>query len=78
MERYEASFLSNGLSSLDAVSHLNTEDLLRVGVTLAGHQKKILSSIQTLRIHKARLPSSTDQSQPDTTTLRTLSPPSFT
>uniref|UniRef100_A0A3B4GEK7 receptor protein-tyrosine kinase n=1 Tax=Pundamilia nyererei TaxID=303518 RepID=A0A3B4GEK7_9CICH len=28
-------------------------DLLRVGVTLAGHQKKILSSIQTLRIHKA-------------------------
>uniref|UniRef100_A0A4W6F2V2 receptor protein-tyrosine kinase n=1 Tax=Lates calcarifer TaxID=8187 RepID=A0A4W6F2V2_LATCA len=27
-------------------------DLLRVGVTLAGHQKKILSSIQTLRIHK--------------------------
>uniref|UniRef100_A0A8C6MC42 receptor protein-tyrosine kinase n=1 Tax=Nothobranchius furzeri TaxID=105023 RepID=A0A8C6MC42_NOTFU len=28
------------------------EDLLRVGVTLAGHQKKILSSIQTLRIQK--------------------------
>ncbi|KAI4787645.1 hypothetical protein KUCAC02_036331 [Chaenocephalus aceratus] len=52
MERYEASFLSNGLSSLDAVSHLNTE----VGVTLAGHQKKILSSIQTLRIHKAPPP----------------------
>uniref|UniRef100_A0A3P8XY58 receptor protein-tyrosine kinase n=1 Tax=Esox lucius TaxID=8010 RepID=A0A3P8XY58_ESOLU len=28
-------------------------DLLRIGVTLAGHQKKILSSIQTLRVHKA-------------------------
>uniref|UniRef100_A0A8C3A8U9 receptor protein-tyrosine kinase n=1 Tax=Cyclopterus lumpus TaxID=8103 RepID=A0A8C3A8U9_CYCLU len=28
-------------------------DLLRVGVTLAGHQKKILSSVQTLRVHEA-------------------------
>ncbi|XP_069033235.1 ephrin type-B receptor 4b isoform X1 [Embiotoca jacksoni] len=53
MERYEQSFLQAGFSSLDVVSQLNTEDLLRVGVTLAGHQKKILSSIQTLRIHKA-------------------------
>ncbi|XP_070848843.1 ephrin type-B receptor 4b-like isoform X1 [Chaetodon trifascialis] len=52
MERYEQSFLQAGFTSLDIVSQLNTEDLLRVGVTLAGHQKKILSSIQTLRIHK--------------------------
>ncbi|XP_038587798.1 ephrin type-B receptor 4b-like isoform X4 [Micropterus salmoides] len=52
MERYEQSFLQGGFTSLDIVSQLNTEDLLRVGVTLAGHQKKILSSIQTLRIHK--------------------------
>ncbi|XP_067379737.1 ephrin type-B receptor 4b-like isoform X2 [Channa argus] len=53
MERYEQSFLQAGFTNLDIVSQLNTEDLLRVGVTLAGHQKKILSSIQTLRIHKA-------------------------
>ncbi|KAM9414407.1 ephrin type-B receptor 4b isoform 3-T3 [Pholidichthys leucotaenia] len=53
MERYEQSFLQGGFTSLDLVSHLTTDDLLRVGVTLAGHQKKILSSIQTLRIHKA-------------------------
>lgn len=83
MERYEQNFLQAGFTSLDVVSHLNTEydslqspsnlthslphevpvliavhvcfhrDLLRVGVTLAGHQKKILSSIQTLRTHKA-------------------------
>ncbi|KAM4564631.1 ephrin type-B receptor 4b-like [Fundulus diaphanus] len=53
MERYEQNFLQAGFSSLDVVAQLNTEDLLRVGVTLAGHQKKILSSIQTLRIHKA-------------------------
>ncbi|XP_008323742.1 ephrin type-B receptor 4-like isoform X2 [Cynoglossus semilaevis] len=52
MERYELSFLQAGFTSLDFVSQLTTEDLLRVGVTLAGHQKKILSSIQTLRIHK--------------------------
>uniref|UniRef100_A0A7N8WMX8 receptor protein-tyrosine kinase n=1 Tax=Mastacembelus armatus TaxID=205130 RepID=A0A7N8WMX8_9TELE len=52
MERYEQSFLQAGFTSLDIVSQLNTEDLLRVGVTLAGHQKKILSSIQTLRIRK--------------------------
>uniref|UniRef100_A0A673JE08 receptor protein-tyrosine kinase n=1 Tax=Sinocyclocheilus rhinocerous TaxID=307959 RepID=A0A673JE08_9TELE len=30
-----------------------SEDLLRIGVTLAGHQKKILSSVQTLRVHGA-------------------------
>ncbi|XP_068612084.1 ephrin type-B receptor 4b-like [Brachionichthys hirsutus] len=53
MERYEQRLLQAGFSSLDMVSQLNAEDLLRVGVTLAGHQKKILSSIQTLRIHKA-------------------------
>ncbi|XP_059210829.1 ephrin type-B receptor 4b-like isoform X2 [Centropristis striata] len=52
MERYEQNFLQEGFSSLEIVSQLNTEDLLRVGVTLAGHQKKILSSIQTLRTHK--------------------------
>ncbi|XP_044196956.1 ephrin type-B receptor 4b isoform X1 [Thunnus albacares] len=53
MERYEQSFLQAGFTSLDIVSQINTEDLLRVGVTLAGHQKKILFSIQTLRIQKA-------------------------
>ncbi|KAM4611865.1 ephrin type-B receptor 4b isoform 2-T2 [Polymixia lowei] len=53
MSRYEHDFTQAGFTSLDIVSQLNTEDLLRVGVTLAGHQKKILSSIQTLRIHKA-------------------------
>uniref|UniRef100_A0A8C3G6M6 receptor protein-tyrosine kinase n=1 Tax=Cyclopterus lumpus TaxID=8103 RepID=A0A8C3G6M6_CYCLU len=47
MERYEQSFLQSGFTSLEVVSQLNTDDLLRVGVTLAGHQKKILSSVQT-------------------------------
>ncbi|KAI3375956.1 hypothetical protein L3Q82_016374 [Scortum barcoo] len=40
-------------ASLKVTHSEGPRDLLRVGVTLAGHQKKILSSIQTLRIHKA-------------------------
>uniref|UniRef100_A0A672KE22 Ephrin type-B receptor 4-like n=1 Tax=Sinocyclocheilus grahami TaxID=75366 RepID=A0A672KE22_SINGR len=50
MERYEDSFLQAGFTSIQLVSHISTEDLLRIGVTLAGHQKKILSSVQTLRV----------------------------
>uniref|UniRef100_A0A3B4GE58 receptor protein-tyrosine kinase n=1 Tax=Pundamilia nyererei TaxID=303518 RepID=A0A3B4GE58_9CICH len=41
MERYEDSFLQAGFNSVD-------QDLLHMGVTLAGHQRKILSSIQTM------------------------------
>lgn len=50
MERYEESFLQAGYTSMQLLTHINTEDLLRLGVTLAGHQKKILSSIQALRV----------------------------
>ncbi|XP_049321170.1 ephrin type-B receptor 4a isoform X2 [Astyanax mexicanus] len=50
MERYEESFLQAGYTSIQLLTHLNTEDLLRLGVTLAGHQKKILSSIQALSV----------------------------
>ncbi|XP_058239158.1 ephrin type-B receptor 4a isoform X4 [Hemibagrus wyckioides] len=50
MERYEESFIQAGYTSIQLLTHINAEDLLRLGVTLAGHQKKILSSIQALRI----------------------------
>ncbi|KAK0140785.1 Ephrin type-B receptor 4 [Merluccius polli] len=53
MSRYEHSFLQAGFTSLDTLITVDTHDLLRVGVTLAGHQKKILSSIQTLTSQKA-------------------------
>ncbi|KAJ8008636.1 hypothetical protein DPEC_G00106930 [Dallia pectoralis] len=53
MSRYQNSFTQAGFTSLDVIAQISTEDLLRIGVTLAGHQKKILSSIQTLRVHKA-------------------------
>uniref|UniRef100_A0A673MXG3 receptor protein-tyrosine kinase n=1 Tax=Sinocyclocheilus rhinocerous TaxID=307959 RepID=A0A673MXG3_9TELE len=50
MERYEESFLQAGYTSMQLLAHITTEDLLRLGITLAGHQKKILSSIESLGI----------------------------
>ncbi|XP_078532370.1 ephrin type-A receptor 5 isoform X2 [Lissotriton helveticus] len=50
MGRYTQTFLENGYSSMDAVTQVTLEDLRRFGVTLAGHQKKILSSIQEMRV----------------------------
>nr|XP_046175704.1 ephrin type-B receptor 4b-like isoform X2 [Oncorhynchus gorbuscha] len=52
MSRYEESFTQAGFTNLEVIAQISTEDLLRIGVTLAGHQKKILSSIQTLRVLK--------------------------
>uniref|UniRef100_H3CGW2 receptor protein-tyrosine kinase n=1 Tax=Tetraodon nigroviridis TaxID=99883 RepID=H3CGW2_TETNG len=51
MGRYTELFLEGGYSSLDTVAHMTSEDLRRVGVNLAGHQKKIFSSIQEMRVH---------------------------
>uniref|UniRef100_A0A3P9CKE0 receptor protein-tyrosine kinase n=1 Tax=Maylandia zebra TaxID=106582 RepID=A0A3P9CKE0_9CICH len=48
MERYEDSFLQAGFNSVDQLAPITTQDLLHMGVTLAGHQRKILSSIQTM------------------------------
>lgn len=50
MGRYKESFVSSGFASFDLVAQMTAEDLLRIGVTLAGHQKKILSSIQDMRL----------------------------
>uniref|UniRef100_H3CXF1 receptor protein-tyrosine kinase n=1 Tax=Tetraodon nigroviridis TaxID=99883 RepID=H3CXF1_TETNG len=50
MERYEDSFLQAGLSTVDQLSQISTQDLLHMGVTLAGHQRKILSSIQSMTL----------------------------
>ncbi|XP_058160129.1 ephrin type-B receptor 2 isoform X1 [Dasypus novemcinctus] len=49
MGQYKESFASAGFTSFDIVSQMMMEDILRVGVTLAGHQKKILNSIQVMR-----------------------------
>ncbi|XP_061592924.1 ephrin type-B receptor 2-like isoform X2 [Cololabis saira] len=49
MGQYKESFASEEFSSFEVVSQMTTEDILRAGVTLAGHQKKILNSIQSMR-----------------------------
>ncbi|XP_032872503.1 ephrin type-B receptor 4-like [Amblyraja radiata] len=48
MGRYEDNFSNAGFTGFDLVAQISAEDLLRIGVTVVGHQKKILSSIQGL------------------------------
>uniref|UniRef100_A0A8C3VTQ1 receptor protein-tyrosine kinase n=1 Tax=Catagonus wagneri TaxID=51154 RepID=A0A8C3VTQ1_9CETA len=49
MGRYTEIFMENGYSSMDAVAQVTLEDLRRLGVTLVGHQKKILNSLQEVK-----------------------------
>ncbi|KAJ8007502.1 hypothetical protein DPEC_G00118160 [Dallia pectoralis] len=49
MGRYNELFVETGYTSVEVVAHMTLEDLRRVGVNLAGHQKKILNSIQEMR-----------------------------
>uniref|UniRef100_A0A8B9JRY6 receptor protein-tyrosine kinase n=1 Tax=Astyanax mexicanus TaxID=7994 RepID=A0A8B9JRY6_ASTMX len=49
MGQYKENFANEGMTSFDAVSQMTMEDILRVGVTLAGHQKKIFNSVQMMR-----------------------------
>ncbi|XP_035309173.1 ephrin type-A receptor 5 isoform X7 [Cricetulus griseus] len=50
MGRYTEIFMENGYSSMDAVAQVTLEDLRRLGVTLVGHQKKIMNSLQELKV----------------------------
>ncbi|CAL8281756.1 unnamed protein product [Lota lota] len=59
MSQYRDSFLNSGFTSLQLVAQITSEDLLRIGVTLAGHQKKILSNIQTMRVQMSQSPTTT-------------------
>uniref|UniRef100_A0A674B2R6 receptor protein-tyrosine kinase n=1 Tax=Salmo trutta TaxID=8032 RepID=A0A674B2R6_SALTR len=49
MGQYKENFANEEFTSFDVVSQMTTEDILRVGVTLAGHQKKMLNSVQSMR-----------------------------
>ncbi|XP_060924882.1 ephrin type-A receptor 5 [Limanda limanda] len=51
MGRYTELFMGGGYSTLETVAQMTSEDLRRVGVNLAGHQKKIITSIQEMRVH---------------------------
>ncbi|XP_067085547.1 LOW QUALITY PROTEIN: ephrin type-B receptor 1-like [Osmerus mordax] len=49
MSQYRDSFLGSGFTSLPLVTQITPEDLQRIGVSLVGHQKKILTSVQSMR-----------------------------
>lgn len=49
MERYNENFAANGVTSIEQVARLTLKDLDTIGVTLLGHQKKIMNSVQTIR-----------------------------
>ncbi|XP_061756370.1 ephrin type-A receptor 7 isoform X3 [Nerophis ophidion] len=55
MERYQNNFTAAGYSSLKSVASMSLEDVRSLGITLVGHQKKIMSSIQTMRLQMLRL-----------------------
>uniref|UniRef100_K9INJ6 Ephrin type-A receptor 1 n=1 Tax=Desmodus rotundus TaxID=9430 RepID=K9INJ6_DESRO len=46
MKRYILHFRSAGLDTMECVLDLTAEDLVQMGITLPGHQKRILCSIQ--------------------------------
>uniref|UniRef100_F7CRM0 Ephrin type-B receptor 3 n=1 Tax=Xenopus tropicalis TaxID=8364 RepID=F7CRM0_XENTR len=54
MGQYQENFLSAGFTSFHLVAQMTAEDLLRIGVTLAGHQKKLLNSVQDMRLQMSQ------------------------
>ncbi|XP_066568499.1 ephrin type-B receptor 5 [Amia ocellicauda] len=51
MGRYREEFNRAEIHSLEAVARLTLEEIQTVGVTLLGHQKKILNGAQQLQLH---------------------------
>ncbi|XP_072011550.1 ephrin type-A receptor 8 isoform X1 [Engystomops pustulosus] len=49
--QYKNNFLMGGYRSLGMVMRMNIDDIRRLGISLIGHQKKILTSIQIMRAH---------------------------
>ncbi|XP_048876735.1 ephrin type-A receptor 5 isoform X4 [Brienomyrus brachyistius] len=50
MGRYVETFVESGYTTMELVAQMTLDDLRRVGVSLAGHQKKIVSGIQEMRV----------------------------
>uniref|UniRef100_A0A8D0AR61 Ephrin type-A receptor 6 n=1 Tax=Sander lucioperca TaxID=283035 RepID=A0A8D0AR61_SANLU len=50
MTQYKSNFMAAGYNTLDSVARMNIEDVRRIGVELIGHQRRITSSVQTLRL----------------------------
>ncbi|KAB0365429.1 hypothetical protein FD754_009585 [Muntiacus muntjak] len=49
MDRYKDNFTAAGYTTLEAVVHVNQDDLVRIGITAVTHQNKVLSSVQAMR-----------------------------
>uniref|UniRef100_A0AAR2LJV7 Ephrin type-A receptor 7 n=1 Tax=Pygocentrus nattereri TaxID=42514 RepID=A0AAR2LJV7_PYGNA len=50
MGRYKDHFAAGGYQTLGHVMSMNQQDIQRLGVTLMGHQKKIMTSVQVMRV----------------------------
>ncbi|XP_030198575.1 ephrin type-A receptor 6 [Gadus morhua] len=50
MSQYKSNFMTAGVCTLDSVASMSIEDVRHIGVELIGHQRRIVSSIQTLRL----------------------------
>ncbi|KAL8186275.1 UNVERIFIED_CONTAM: Ephrin type-A receptor 7 [Gekko kuhli] len=55
MERYKDNFSAAGYNNLETVARMTIDDIMSLGITLVGHQKKIMSSIQTMRAQMLHL-----------------------
>lgn len=49
MSRYAESFERSGVTTLEAAARVTVQELTALGVTLVGHQKKIMNSVTALR-----------------------------
>ncbi|XP_035995409.1 ephrin type-A receptor 6 [Fundulus heteroclitus] len=49
MSQYKSNFMAAGFNTLDSVARMSIEDVRRIGVELIGHQRRIVSSVQTLQ-----------------------------
>ncbi|KAM9860983.1 ephrin type-A receptor 6-like [Aulostomus maculatus] len=50
MSQYKNNFIAAGYTTLDSISTMSTDDIRRIGICLIGHQRRIISSIQSLRL----------------------------
>ncbi|KAI4579269.1 hypothetical protein MJG53_001140 [Ovis ammon polii x Ovis aries] len=56
MGQYKNNFMAAGFTTFDLISRMSIDDIRRIGVILIGHQRRIVSSIQTLRLHMMHIP----------------------
>jgi len=54
MKRYTDQFTGAGILTVDDAARLTLKDIVELGVTLVGHQKKIMNSVQTLHVEQQR------------------------